>query len=358
MIKKFLEMLKYQDSLDKTLFWFITPLCLLVGCLSTILSYYEGVGLASVIAGIGCCAIFVTLGIFAYRTQMYTSCYLVMCGLVCLFLQPLLFFVSGGFTSAMSLYFLSGIIMLSLSPAGRAKNILFVLAMTVFTLSFVVSYYFPNLVTTMPVKLMFLDVVVSFFLLGCGVFALGCRMLMAYNQELLNNKNLVSKLDFLSKHDSLTRLYNRRHLIDYLGNFVWQQREGFYIAMFRIDRFSEIQNENGPFFGDVVICDVAHLAGQCENTSRGECVAHFGGPDFVHVMNAKSELEALDRAEAFRKEVSMLTWDEHPELHVTVRGVVSTCGGEKFTDTTHLLQVVYGLLFQFSQTQRNQIRSV
>lgn len=358
MIEKFLNLLKYQDSLEKTLFWLITALSLLVGILSTFLSLYEDVGVASVVAGFGCCVIFVVLGIFAYRTQMYTSCYLVMCGLICLFLEPLLFFVSGGFMSAMSLYFLAGIIMLSLSPAGRAKNILFVLSMAVFTLSFIVSEFFPNLVTLMSPKLVSLDVIVSFLILGCGVFALGSHILKAYNQELLNNKNLVAKLDFLSKHDSLTRLYNRRYLIDYLGNFIWQHREGFYIAMFRIDKYAEIQNDYGPFFGDVVVCDVARLASQNEVQNKGECVSHFGGPNIVHVMHASSEFDALERAECFRKEVAQLNWEEHPDLRVTVRGVVSACDGEKFTDTTQLLQIVYGLLSKSRQTEDDQIRCV
>ena len=41
-------------------------------------------------------------------------------------------------------------------------------------------------------------------------------------------------------HDSLTGLYNRRHLLNYLENSIWARRNDFYLAMLDIDDFKKI----------------------------------------------------------------------------------------------------------------------
>ena len=358
MIKRLKKFWSEQDSLEKTLFWVIMVLCIVVGFLSTVLSAYERVGLASVVVGTSCCILFVVLSTFAYKTRLYAPCHLVMCGVLCMFLQPMLFFSCGGFSSAMPLYFVAGILLLSLGPSGLAKNILFVLSLIVFLLTFYVANAYPQTVTQISPDMEVVDMAVSLVVLGSGVFALGSYLLGAYEKELVENKNLVGKLDFLAKHDSLTGLCNRRYLLDYLGNIVWLERNGYYIAMYRVNNIEQIRETHGPFFCDSVICDVGRLIGQMGLVGGGECVAYFGNHDFVHVMQADSEIEVLSRAEKFRDEVTHLSWEEHPEVGVTVSGIVTACSGHGYSNTTQLLQAVYGQLSHFNAIDKNTIRKI
>lgn len=358
MIDKLKKFWSAQDTLEKTLFWVIMALCSVVGVCSTILSAYERVGMASVIVGSVCCVLFVVLSIFAYNTHLYASCHLVMCGIVCMFLQPMLFFACGGFASAMPLYFVAGILLLSLGPTGLAKRILFVLSLSVFLATFLIASLYPQVVNPISHEMIFVDMTVSLVVLGLGVFALGSYVLRAYEREVVEKKNLVSKLDFLANHDSLTGLSNRRHLLDYLGNIVWMQRNGYYIVMYRINDMDQLRETYGPFFCDGIICDVGRLIGQMELLGGGECVAYFGNHDFVHVMQVESEAEALTRAEKFREDVTHLSWAEHPDINVTVSGIVAACNSHGFTNTTQLLQTVYGQLSHFNATDKNTIRKI
>ena len=358
MIDKLKKFWSTQDTLEKTLFWVIMALCLVVGIFSTALSAYERVGMVSVIVGTVCCVLFIVLSIFAYNTRLYAPCHLVMCAIVCMFLQPMLFFACGGFSSAMPLYFIAGILLLSLGPSGLAKRILFVLSLTVFLATFLVASLYPQVVVPISHEMIFVDMAVSLVVLGFGVFALGSYVLRAYEREVVEKKNLVAKLDFLAKHDSLTGLKNRRHLLDYLGNIVWMQRSGYYIVMYRINNIEQLRGTYGPFFCDGIICDVGRLIGQMELLGGGECVAYFGNHDFVHVMQSESEAETLTRAERFRDEVTHLSWAEHPDVHITVSGIVAACNGHGFTNTTQLLQTVYGQLSHFNVTDKDTIRKI
>ena len=358
MIERLKKFWKDQDSLEKTLFWVIMALCFVVGIFSTILSAYERIGVVSVVVGTVCCILFLVLSVFAYKTHLYAPSHLVMCAIVCMFLQPMLFFACGGFSSAMPLYFIAGILLLSLGPSGIAKRVLFVLSLCVYIATFLVASFYPHVVTPISPDMEVVDMTVSRVVLGLGVFALGSYVLRSYENELVEKKNLVAKLDYLAKHDSLTGLCNRRHLLDYLGNIVWLERNGYYIAMYRVNNIEQIREMHGPFFCDSVICDVGRLIGQMGLVGGGECVAYFGNHDFVHVMQADSEIEALARAEKFRDEVTHLSWAEHPEVNVTVSGIVTACSGRGYSNTTQLLQAVYGQLSHFNAIDKNTIRKI
>ena len=71
---------------------------------------------------------------------------------------------------------------------------------------------------------------------------------------------LVHKLEYMSQHDALTGLLNRRAIEMMLGREVQRlQRSGqrFAVLMVDIDHFKRINDRYGHAAGDMVLCKVA-----------------------------------------------------------------------------------------------------
>jgi len=91
--------------------------------------------------------------------------------------------------------------------------------------------------------------------------------------------------------DGLTRTYNRRYLIDFLTREISLCRRHsrpLSLLLFDIDRFKQINDGFGHASGDQVLREMVELAR--EGVRREECLARYGGDEFVVVM-PETELE-------------------------------------------------------------------
>ncbi|MFZ3322593.1 MAG: GGDEF domain-containing protein [Usitatibacter sp.] len=92
----------------------------------------------------------------------------------------------------------------------------------------------------------------------------------------------INRLERVSDTDDLTGIYNRRAGEKRLAEEVARAErdlQSFQLAFFDINRFKEINDEQGHSAGDAVISHVAALLQL--NTRRGDWVARWGGDEFV-----------------------------------------------------------------------------
>ena len=153
--------------------------------------------------------------------------------------------------------------------------------------------------------------------------------------------------------DSLTSLYNRRFLEDYLPReLIRARREHAPLAviMMDLDRFKQINDSAGHQAGDQVLVELAALL---KRHVRGSDIAcRYGGDEFALVL-PNATLESARRRSA---EICSAVRRERERL----RGVTASLGvalcPDHATDAQALLRVADHALYEAKGAGRNQVR--
>jgi diguanylate cyclase (GGDEF)-like protein len=129
----------------------------------------------------------------------------------------------------------------------------------------------------------------------------GREELAAIN-ETLRKKN--KELHELSITDSLTGLYNRKHLMETLDNEVARSKRhkhDFSVLVVDIDHFKEYNDTYGHLAGDEVL---SRLASVFKKSVRScDYVARYGGEEFIIVLPEIAPQDGVQAAERIRKKV-------------------------------------------------------
>ena len=119
-----------------------------------------------------------------------------------------------------------------------------------------------------------------------------------------------SELELLVLQDPLTRLYNRRHLENYLTDEFARANNGNHplpLAMLDVDDFKYVNDTFGHLVGDQVL---QHLAGILHTVLRSSDVpARYGGEEFAFVLPRSTPKDALLVCERIRSTVEHYDWD-------------------------------------------------
>ncbi len=176
------------------------------------------------------------------------------------------------------------------------------------------------------------------------------KRLQRLNVE-LKRKN--KRLQEIAVTDSLTRLYNHRHIIERLQEQVSTakryQRE-LTVIMFDIDFFKKVNDTYGHPFGDKVLEQVA--ATLREEIRAADIAGRYGGEEFLVVMPETGLAEGLNTAERIRLGLEGLTW-RHP-ITVTISAGVATW--QKGETASELITRADALLYKAKEGGRNQVR--
>jgi diguanylate cyclase (GGDEF)-like protein len=106
-------------------------------------------------------------------------------------------------------------------------------------------------------------------------------------RENLQLKARVAELERLVATDTLTPLYNRRHLIEELDRWCWRAHRygGTYGLLFMdIDRFKQVNDTHGHNAGDAVLIGVAEALQAA--TRKSDIVARMGGDEFAILLDS------------------------------------------------------------------------
>lgn len=131
--------------------------------------------------------------------------------------------------------------------------------------------------------------------------------LQRVNQELAQ-KNI--ELEILSTRDALTGLYNRRQAIVDLDKKLALARRynnPLSIFMIDIDFFKDINDRFGHSVGDLALVDFARFL--LSKVRAVDCVARFGGEEFLIILDRTSEEEALCTAQKLYQALDSHRWD-------------------------------------------------
>src|SRR5712671_1599248 len=121
----------------------------------------------------------------------------------------------------------------------------------------------------------------------------------------LREKESQGELEKLSLTDSLTGLYNRRHLMGTLASEVQRSRRlrrAFSVLLADVDRFKQYNDSHGHLAGDAALVKIAEVFRK--TTRQVDCVARYGGEEIVVMLLEANMATAMLVAERIRARVA------------------------------------------------------
>ena len=145
-------------------------------------------------------------------------------------------------------------------------------------------------------------------------------------QQNVEREKALQTLHFLSVHDTLTGLYNRRHMLACLEQEARKTaRFGvpFTVGMLDIDFFKRVNDQHGHAVGDAVLKRFSEIASSVFEPL--ETVARWGGEEFVVLMPEVEGRSAYLRLQDLRAAIHQHEWNSvHPGLRVTFSAGLAT----------------------------------
>ena len=175
---------------------------------------------------------------------------------------------------------------------------------------------------------------------------------------LIRQLKVRSKLQILSKTDSLTGLFNRRTLFEQgqnLFDISLKLGQDICIILIDIDHFKQVNDTFGHDVGDEIIKCIAKTGNEVIRTR--DIFARLGGEEFVIILPETPHDQAKAIAEHFREKIEQLNLKEHGEnLSLTISvGVVSLA--DSFDNFDSLLNAADLAMYHAKSHGRNQVCS-
>ena len=180
------------------------------------------------------------------------------------------------------------------------------------------------------------------------------RELMKKNMEI---EKIKEQLQEQSIRDSLTGLYNRRYLKEFLNKELKRasrREKPLCIVLFDIDNFKDINDTYGHFLGDTVIKEISRTL---TNWIRGGDIAvRFGGDEILLIMVDAPKSRVVERINQIRELVSemVIKITDHQIKGITVSAGIAEFPTHAKTDEL-LLKAADFALYQAKAEGRNRV---
>jgi len=168
------------------------------------------------------------------------------------------------------------------------------------------------------------------------------------------------RLEELATTDALTRLMNRRALLDRLSAEVDRARrfrKQLSLLMMDVDHFKQINDLHGHLVGDSVLRQLGTLLATLVRTI--DVVARYGGEEFVLILPETATDGAAVFAERLREGVHSHRFDfaGKPTFHLTCSVGVATFPAPRVASTEDLFARADEALYRAKAGGRNQVRT-
>ncbi|WP_344798811.1 diguanylate cyclase [Litoribacillus peritrichatus] len=186
------------------------------------------------------------------------------------------------------------------------------------------------------------------------------RLELRVQERTAELESLNERLKELTIKDSLTGLYNRRHLdtkAEEEYKRAQRERNPLAVLLIDLDHFKQINDQYGHQFGDECLIAAAKVLG--DNVQRtSDTVARYGGEEFVAILPGASKEKARYLAEMIRLSIMSLNMSyEGKKVPLSVSiGIVSTVPKEAGR-YEELIKAADEALYQAKAEGRNRVLS-
>jgi two-component system cell cycle response regulator len=173
----------------------------------------------------------------------------------------------------------------------------------------------------------------------------------------MENSRLFERVRNLAIRDSLTDLFNHRHITDLVHHEfdrVGRYQEAFSVLMIDVDHFKRINDAHGHPCGDTVLREMAHLLRDALRTV--DSVGRYGGEEFVAVLPHTGAEEARQTGERVRQQVQERGFHcGEREVHITVSVGVATYPSATIDSPDALVREADKALYRAKEAGRNRV---
>lgn len=184
------------------------------------------------------------------------------------------------------------------------------------------------------------------------------RLIARIGAVTIKNAAAYSQMKLTAEIDGLTRIYNKRWMIQALGERIHESEQelaSFSIFLFDIDNFKNYNDLNGHVAGDQLLRELALLV---QNNIRDEDLfGRFGGEEFLLILSDTTSTEALNVA---NKLCTLISEESFAFAERQPLGILSVSGGvatypSLALDSTGLLKAADRALYAAKNQGRNRV---
>jgi diguanylate cyclase (GGDEF)-like protein len=177
------------------------------------------------------------------------------------------------------------------------------------------------------------------------------------HHNITQRKLAEEQVEFLSLHDSLTGLANRRHFNQFLNN-EWRRasrsQSPLSFVMFDLDHFKDYNDELGHLAGDECLVKVAQVL-QAAAGRPGDMAVRYGGEEFGLLLEDSDLADATRIAESVRENIYKLELFYRGTSRITVSAGVASVIPDSGRSEIVLIQEADKALYRAKQQGRNRI---
>lgn len=174
----------------------------------------------------------------------------------------------------------------------------------------------------------------------------------------LENSRLFERVREMSIRDSLTALYNHRHILALVAQAVERAdryQEPVSVLMADIDHFKAVNDDHGHLTGDALLRELAVLLRDCVRSV--DAVGRYGGEEFLILLPHTGYDEGRLLAERIRSRVQACAFRVADRTHrLTLSMGVFSCPSPLVSTAADLVREADRALYRAKGTGRNKVR--
>ena len=344
---------KKRIELEQDMSWKMYQILTITACtanlIGTICNFcIHGTKLPTILCGI-CLLMIVTIGIIGWTTKKVQIPAVLIILILVWFEFPYLYYCYG---DASIVYLILGVVGLAIFFPRNVVIISFAVTLLEYLVIMLNSFERPSVWRNMDEAGKIGTTIGSFVIVGVSVFAMIFELLRSYEEQRKQLLSLSEDLNFAANHDPLTRLYNRRYLVNQVNEWICKPEKSFWIVLMDVDDFKAVNDTYGHDAGDEVLKAVAELFMDKMKTYGRVC--RWGGEEFLFVFYGRNGDAAYDVLQEIYDEIHRLTVSyENEEIRITM-----TFGLEEYDKNDGMEMAIRRAdekLYQGKETGRDKI---
>jgi diguanylate cyclase (GGDEF)-like protein len=248
-------------------------------------------------------------------------------------LIPFLWFTIGGATGSTAPMMLTGGLCIALVFKGAVRTGMLIAEAIMLVVFIALEYHFPYIYIPYPTRTLHYADLAFGLTMSLLVNSILAYTVMAQYARMRDEKSqLVCRLEYLSRTDALTGLYNRRFLSASIDNEMRRANDTgsqLTLCILDIDRFKGINDTYGHEYGDDVLVTIAQI--MRDSLTEEEIFGRYGGEEFVVLFPGKTPIEVLPVVQALCDRARTYDWI-HGKPVTLSGGLSSYIKGDSYSD--------------------------
>jgi diguanylate cyclase (GGDEF)-like protein len=174
-------------------------------------------------------------------------------------------------------------------------------------------------------------------------------------REIEERRQVQDQLVFQANHDSLTRLPNRRYILEQLQTYLRSSAQNpdlqFALLFIDCDRFKVINDSLGHWMGDQLLIAVSERLRSCLQQSPNSLLGRLGGDEFLIVVDRVQDIQEITQfAQSMVQEFQLPFQIENQQIYINLSiGIVMSHG---YSEPEALLRDADTAMYQAKQRGR------